>query len=152
MAVQVTSDVPAYVYVALATSGVAPKLVYPSGDQPGAPTQAVRVPQNPEKWIILDKQTGQEDVFVYASAKPIPPSELTNLLTADAEQAKKAAAKKAAAAKPAVAKPKSGKGKDADALGAGSRGVQIESDEPEAPAAASTNPSIVSKKFSVNHR
>jgi hypothetical protein len=152
MAVNVAVDQPTYVYVAFASVAGAPQVVFPkSGDQQVTPDQPLRIPANPEKWITLDKQTGQEDVFVYASSKPIPSSDLTNMVNADAASAKKAAAKKSAhsgSPKVKVVKPK---GND-DALSAGSRGVQIDDDDTDTTSTSSTNPNIVVKKFSVTHK
>lgn len=155
MAVNVGVDQPSYVYVAVASATGSPQFIFPkSGDQQVGSDQPLRIPANPEKWIVLDKQTGQEDVFVYASPKPIPSTELTNLVTADAAASKKAAAKrisKAASSSPSKAKAKA-KTEDAGALSASSRGIQIESDEPEDAPPTPGNPNIVVKRFSVIHK
>lgn len=156
MAVNVGVDQPSYVYVAVASATGSPQFIFPkSGDQQVDGAKPVRIPANPEKWIILDKQVGQEDVFVYASPKPIPSTELTNLVTADAAAAKKAAAKrasKAAPTGPAKTKPAKTKAEDAGALSAGSRGVQIESDDSDEAPPTPGNPNIVVKRFSVIHK
>lgn len=158
MAINVAVDQPAYVYVAFASSaGGGPQVLYPkTGDKQVLPDAPLRIPANTEKWITLDKQTGQEDIFVYASSKPIPSAELLNLINNDAAAAKKAAAKKAAAAKSAPAgtiKGKAGKpskGEDG-ALTSTSRGLQVEEDESES-AAIPANPNIVVKRFSLTHK
>lgn len=151
MAVNVAVDSPAYVYVAFVSGAGSPQFAFPkSGDQQVTPDSPLRIPSNPEKWIELDKQTGQEDVLVYASSKPIPSAELTTLVTADAAAAKKAAAKKSAPKGPPKAKVVKAKGED-DALSAGSRGVKLDDDD-EAPAPTSGNPNIVVKRFSIQHK
>ncbi len=152
LAVNVAVDQPAYIYVAFASAaGGAPQFVFPkSGDQQVTPDSPLRIPANPEKWITLDKQTGQEDVFVYASSKPISSTELTNLVNADAAAAKKAAAKKASRPVTAKAKVVKAKGGGDDGLTADNRGIEIEPDD-DAPS-SNTNPNIVVKKFSVTHK
>jgi hypothetical protein len=150
MAVNVAVDTPAYVYVAFVSAQGSPQFAFPkSGDQQVTPDSPVRIPTNPDKWITLDKQTGQEDVLVYASSKPIPSTELTNLVTADAAKAKKDGAKKSAPHGPPKAKIVKPKGDD-DALSAGSRGVHLDDEEDSGPTSA--NPNIVVKRFSIQHR
>lgn len=156
MAVNVGVDQPSYVYVAVASASGSPQFIFPkSGDQQIDSSKPVRIPANPEKWIVLDKQVGQEDVFVYASPKPIPSTELTNLITADAAASKKAAAKRAskvATPGPAKTKPAKGKTEDAGALSAGSRGISVEADDTDETPPTPGNPNIVVKRFSVIHK
>jgi len=154
MAVNVAVDQAAYVYVAFASAGGPPQVVFPkSGDEKVTPEQPLRIPANPERWIILDKQTGQEDILVYASIKPIPSADLLSLINTDAADLKKAAARRAAAQ--AATRPQKGKGKAKagpgpaeEPLSASSRGVQIEDDD----SGAAKNPGIVHKRFSVTHK
>jgi len=166
IAISVSVDQPAYVYIAVASSTEAPKLIFPkSGDQLVSPGQALRIPANAEKWIPLDFKVGQDDVFAYAAPRPIPNGELLNLINADAEAAKKAAAKRAskAAAKPAskpAAKPAKPSKPAAGAtpvtepggLSADSRGLTISDDAVEADAPPAPPPHITAKRFFLIHK
>lgn len=147
MAVSVRVDQAAYVYVTMISSDGTPQRLFPkTGDQQITPTEPLRIPKNPEKWITLDKSTGQENVFVYAAKKPLQIEEQLNLLNADVATVKASAAKRAA-------KAKAGK-KDAPThLTADSRGVVLEDeDEGAAPAAAAEVNGVVKKRFVVQHR
>ncbi len=168
IAISVSVDQPAYVYIAVGSSSEAPKLVFPkSGDHQVLPGQVLRIPSNAEKWIPLDFKVGQDDIFAYAAARPIPSSELLNLINADAEAAKKAFAKRAAksaakpSAKPPAAKPskpaKPGKpeGSPVDepaGLSANSRGLSISDDDSEAEAAPPAPPHVAAKRFFLIHK
>jgi hypothetical protein len=159
MAINVAVDQPAYIYVAASRAkNNLPGFIYPkSGDQLVSPEQPLRIPSNPEKWIPLDNEAGQEDIFVYAANKPISATELSNLLNTDVAFAKKVAEKRAAkaaaasAAKPKPAKGGKGKSND-DALSAGSRGLQLDDDEADGAAPAPASPDVVVKRFSVTHK
>jgi hypothetical protein len=147
MAVRVSVDQPAYVYVTLISSdGNSQRLFPKAGDQQITPAEPLRVPKNPEKWITLDKSTGQENVFVYAAKKPLGPEEQINLLNADVATVKAAAAKRASRPKPA-------KAKDAPAhLTADSRGVKIEEDDDDAGAPSADANGVVKKRFMLQHK
>lgn len=152
MAVKVKVDQPSYVYIALASTSGGPEVVFPkSGDQQLTPATPLRFPQNPEKWIILDNKTGQEDVLVYASAKPIASSELFSMVNADAAAVKKSAKP---ASKPASPSKPGKKPKDdaPGALSAGSRGLQVEDDEPEQGGLGAAPAGIVRKRVSIAHK
>lgn len=166
IAISVTVDQPAYVYIAVASSSEPPKLVFPkSGDQQIQPGQVLRIPNNTEKWIPLDFKVGEDDIFAYAAVRPIPSGDLLNLIGADAEAAKKAYSKRAAksaakpAAKPAAPKPaKPGKPSAAPAaeepggLSANSRGLTISDDESETDAPPAHPPHIAAKRFFLIHK
>jgi hypothetical protein len=148
MAVTVRVDQPAYVYVTLISGDGSSQRLFPkTGDQQITPAEPLRIPKNPEKWIPLDKSTGQENVFVYAAKKPLQPEEQLNLLNADVASVKAAAAKRAAKAKP------SGKPKDAPShLTADSRGVVLDDDDGVAGAGASEVNGVVKKRFTLQHK
>lgn len=166
IAISVTVDQPAYVYIAVASSSEPPKLVFPkSGDQQIQPGQVLRIPNNTEKWIPLDFKVGEDDVFAYAAVRPIPSGDLLNLIGADAEAAKKAFSKRAAksAAKPAAkpAAPKAAKPAKPSAapatdepggLSAGSRGLTISDDDAETDAPPAPPPHIAAKRFFLIHK
>lgn len=170
IAISVSVDQPAYVYIAVASSTEAPKIIFPkNGDQQVMPGQALRIPSNAEKWIPLDFKVGQDDIFAYAAPRPIPNGELLNLISTDADAAKKAFAKRAAksaskpAAKPAAkpAKPGSaGPGKPGSAgpsqepagLSADSRGLTISDDDSETDALPAAPAHITAKRFFLVHK
>ena len=162
IAISVSVDQPAYVYIAVSSSTEAPKLIFPkSGDQLVSPGQALRIPGNAEKWIPLDFKVGQDDIFAYAAPRPIPNSELLNMINADAEAAKKAAAKRVSkpASKPKTSKPKTGKPPAAatsptepGGLSADSRGLSIGDDDVEVDAPPATPPHITAKRFFLIHK
>ena len=145
MAVSVRVDQPAYIYVTLISSDGSSQRLFPkSGDQQITPTEPLRIPKNPEKWIPLDKSTGQENIFVYAAKKPLGPEEQLNLLNADVETVK-ASAKRAA-------KSKSGK-KDAPShLTAESRGVVMDDAETGEGAPSAEVNGVVKKRFVLHHK
>lgn len=144
MAVSVRVDQPAYVYVTLISSDGTPQRLFPkSGDQQITPTEPLRIPKNAEKWITLDKNTGQENVFVYAAKKPLQAEEQLTLLNTDIEAVKAAAAKR---------KKASSKKAEPTHLTADSRGVKLEDDEVgELPAAGEVN-GVVKKRFVLQHK
>lgn len=145
LAVTVRVDQPAYVYVTVISSDGSSKRLFPKdGDQQVTPSEPLRIPKNPEKWIPLDSTTGQENVFVYAAKKPLGAEEQLTLLNADVETVK-AAAKRSS-------KPKASKGKDAPShLTADSRGVILEDEEGSPP--STVDPSgVVKKRFIVRHK
>jgi hypothetical protein len=147
MAVSVAVDQPAYVYVTLISGDGSSQRLFPkSGDKQITPAEPLRIPKNPEKWIPLDKNTGQ---FVYASKKPLQPEEQLNLLNADVAAVKAAAAKRASKPK-AKAKPKDGPAH----LTADSRGVILKDDEDEAGASAGATEvnGVVKKRFTLQHK
>lgn len=146
LAVTVRVDQPAYVYVTVISSDGSFKRLFPKeGDQQVTPSEPLRIPKNPEKWIPLDENTGQENVFVYASKKPLPAEEQLNLLNADVEVVKAAAAKR-------PSKSKSSKAKDAPShLTADNRGVILEDEEGGASSAVDAN-GVVKKRFVVRHK
>lgn len=166
IAINVSVDQPAYVYIAVASSTEAPKIIYPkSGDQLLSPGQPLRIPANAEKWIPLDFKVGQDDIFAYAAVRPIPNAELLNLISADADAAKKAAAKRASksAAKPAskpAAKPAAKPSKPAASsspaepggLSADSRGLTISDDATETDAPPAPPAHISAKRFFLIHK
>lgn len=147
MAVRVSVDQPAYVYVTLISGdGNSQRLFPKAGDQQITPAEPLRVPKNPEKWITLDKSTGQENVFVYAAKKPLGAEEQLNLLNADVAAVKAAAAKRASHPRPA-------KAKDTPAhLTADSRGVVVEGDDDNASAASADANGVVKKRFMLQHK
>ena len=167
ISINVSVDQPAYVYIAVASSTEAPKIIYPkSGDQLLSPGQALRIPSNAEKWIPLDFKVGQDDIFAYAAARPIPNAELLNLINADADAAKKAAAKRASksAAKPAskpASKPAAKPSKPAPGtagpaepggLSADSRGLTISDEDTAVDAPPAPPPHISAKRFFLIHK
>lgn len=165
IAISVTVDQPAYVYIAVASSSEPPKLVFPkNGDQQIQPGQVLRLPNNAEKWIPLDFKVGEDDIFAYAAVRPIPNGELLNLISADAEAAKKSFSKRAtrSAAKPAAkpaapkpAKPKSGGSPAVDepgGLSAGSRGLSISEDDAETDTPPAPPAHISAKRFFLIHK
>ena len=165
IAISVTVDQPAYVYIAVASSSEPAKLVFPkSGDQQVQPGQVLRIPSNAEKWIPLDFKLGEDDIFAYAAVRPIPSSELLNLISADAEAAKKAFAKRAAksaskpVAKPAAKPAKAGKpgpnpaADEPGGLSAGSRGLTISDEDTETEAAPAPPAHISAKRFFLIHK
>ncbi len=90
MAIRVEVDQPAYVYVALVGKGT-PQVLFPASDrakaeevlvQPGA---MLRVPSVPD-WFELDRNTGPENVLVYAAREPIAADVLAAHLKADADR------------------------------------------------------------------
>ena len=110
------------------------------------PTEPLRIPKNPEKWISLDKSTGQENIFVYAAKKPLGPEEQLNLLNADVAVVKASAAKRAA-------KAKSGSKKNEPShLTADSRGVVMEDEDTGTGAAGAEANGVVKKRFVVQHK
>lgn len=165
IAISVSVDQPAYVYIAVASSTEAPKLIFPkSGDQLVSPGQALRIPANAEKWIPLDFKVGQDDIFAYAAPRPIPNGELLNLINADAEAAKKAAAKRAKPASKPASKPSSKPTKpskpaaspaqatEPGGLSADSRGLTISDDDVEADAPPAPPPHVTAKRFFLIHK
>ncbi|MCS6913017.1 MAG: DUF4384 domain-containing protein [Myxococcales bacterium] len=131
MALRVEVDRPAYVYIGQADSAGEPTLLFPrSGDerlQPGAP---VRIPP-PGQWFRLDKQTGEENLFVYASAQPIAPEALRARMQTDAESAR-AFSRTAAQDKGQGRGRKAGKGRSSSSdapggLTVGTRGLELDS-------------------------
>lgn len=142
MAVTVRVDQPVYVYVTLISGDGSSRRLFPKeGDQQVTPSEPLRIPKNPEKWISLDANTGQENVFVYAAKKPLPAEEQLNLLNADVELVK------------ASAKHKSKK-KDKDSpshLSADNRGVVVEGEDGNAAEGADKN-GVVKKRFLVRHK
>jgi hypothetical protein len=149
MAINVLVDQPAYVYVTMISGdGTSQRLLPKSGDLQVTPTEPLRYPKNPEKWMTLDKNIGQENVFVYAAKRPLLPEEQLNMLNADVATVKAAAAKRAS-------KPKSAaKPKDAPAhLTADSRGVTLDDDDDQGAAASSTEANgIIKKRFMLQHK
>ena len=147
MAVSVRVDQPAYVYVTLISGDGSSQRLFPkNGDQQVTPSEPLRIPKNPEKWISLDKSTGQENVFVYAAKKPLGPEEQLNLLNADVAVVKASAAKRAA-------KAKGGSKKDAPShLTADSRGVVLEDEDTGAAAAGPELNGVVKKRFVLQHK
>ena len=145
MAVSVRVDQPAYVYVTLISGDGSSQRLFPkSGDQQITPTEPLRIPKNPEKWIPLDKSAGQENVFVYAAKKPLGPEEQLNLLNADVEVVKAAAAKR---------KAKSGGKKDAPShLTAESRGVVLEDEDTGEVTTGGEVNGVVKKRFVLQHK
>ncbi|HRI50700.1 MAG TPA: DUF4384 domain-containing protein [Pseudomonadota bacterium] len=145
MAVTVRVDQPAYVYVTVISADGSSRRLFPKeGDQQVTPSEPLRIPRNPDKWISLDNNTGQENVFVYAAKKPLPAEEQLTLLNADVETVK-AAAKRSS-------RPKASKGKDAPShLTADSRGVILE-DEEGSPSSTVDASGVVKKRFIVRHK
>lgn len=165
IAISVTVDQPAYVYIAVASSSEPAKLVFPkSGDQQVQPGQVLRIPGNAEKWIPLDFKIGEDDIFAYAAVRPIPSAELLNLISADAEAAKKSFAKRAAKsaskplAKPAPKPTKAGKpgpspaAEEPGGLSANSRGLTISDEDTETEAAPTPPAHISAKRFFLIHK
>lgn len=141
MAVTVRVDQAAYVYVTLISGDGSSRRLFPKdGDQQVTPSEPLRIPKNPEKWISLDKNAGTENVFVYAAKKPLSAEEQLNLLNADVEVAK-------ASAKASKHKSK----KDAPShLSADNRGVIVEGEEGGADGPDKNG--VVRKRFTVRHK
>ena len=145
MAVTVRVDQPAYVYVTLISGDGSSRRLFPKeGDQQVTPSEPLRIPKNPEKWITLDKNAGQENVFVYAASKPLGAEEQLNLLNADVETVKASAKHKS----------KSGKSKDAPShLTSEDRGVIVEGEDGSAGASEGADKNgVVKKRFTVRHK
>lgn len=151
MAVNVRVDAPSYVYIGLGSADGTANLVYPkSGDKVSTPELPLRFPTKNDAWMVLDANTGQEDVFVYASKKPIPTSDLFNRFSADAAAARAEAKKREATKKPAVTGKKS---ISPGGMTNDTRGLSVEDDEPEVQSVSSTvGGGITSARFSVKHR
>jgi hypothetical protein len=160
MALQVSVDQPAYVYVALAPAdGGKPQVLYPPKDaaeaqvQPGA---ATRIPPAGQ-WFRLDKDTGQEDILVYAAHEPMSAETLEKNMLTDAREfagKKPAQPKKPKPPKKKVASSSSstsssgGGGDDAPGgLGSGTRGLALDTEEP-----AKTEGGITSLHFAIHHK
>lgn len=152
MAVNVRVDAPSYVYIGLGSADGTANLVYPkTGDKVSTPEMPLRFPAKTDAWMVLDANTGQEDVFVYASKKPIPTSDLFNRLSADAAAARAEAKKREAAAKKPAATTK--KSTAPGGMTNDTRGLSVEDDEPEVQSVSSTvGGGITSARFSVKHR
>lgn len=80
----VETDRNAYVYIAVVPSQGAPEFIFPrAGDEQVSSVRQLRIPKNPEKWIILDRGTGEEHFLAYASIEPIAAAELIRMALAD---------------------------------------------------------------------
>jgi hypothetical protein len=98
IALHVGVNVPAYVYVALAAADGTQNLIFPRDDSnaDGAilkPGGDRRVPAEGQ-WFRLDKTVGHEDIFVYASKKPLSKDDVLGRVVADNKKPRKAIAGK----------------------------------------------------------
>jgi hypothetical protein len=108
------------------------------------PGSATRIPAAGQ-WFRLDKETGQEDLFIYAAHQPLAADDLQARMTKDAAVVKPAAA-------PAKKKPRPRHASaDADApggLGGGTRGM---TEETEDPAQVDQN-GVTTSHFAIRHK
>jgi hypothetical protein len=95
IAIHVTPNANAYLYVALVSSTGEPQLLFPA-QGPGVIMGGTseRIPPV-GKWFRLDKSTGQEDIYVLAAKRPTPVEEILARAKADADSDRKTAAAKA---------------------------------------------------------
>jgi hypothetical protein len=131
LALHVSLSEAAYVYVGLLAADGSRSVVFPGGEStlfdPGADH---RIPAAGQ-WFKLDRDTGQEDIFVYASRKPLTQDQTMALIAQDAAQVRAQAPKPAPKAKrprktTAVAPPD-----DAPSgLSPDTRGLAVVTDEP----------------------
>lgn len=143
MALRLEVDQLAYVYVAQASADGTSALIFPrSGDEQLKPGAAVRVPPVGQ-WFKLDKDTGQENLFVYASRAPIADPVLQARIKSDADATKAAAA---AAVKPKPAKPK--RSGSPAGLTVATRGLELDD---SAPAPAVDKSGVSTVRFSIQH-
>jgi hypothetical protein len=158
MAIQVGVDQPAYVYVALAAADGTSSLLFPkSGDQLVKPRTITRIPPAGQ-WFRLDKDTGQEDLFVYASRQPLGTEELQTRMKSDTMVAKslvttaktpsKPRKPKSAAirTKPAAASAASAESDAPAGLSSSTRGLELDSEEP-----AQTQNGVTAVHFAIRH-
>jgi hypothetical protein len=150
LALYVTPDEAAYVYVALASSNQdAPVLLFPGADQAAivGAGKTERVPRV-GRWFKLDGGAGREDLYVYAAKRPLTAEDVLSRVKADAEADRVAAAKAEAAAK----RKKKGKPNrpplaqnDAPGLvSAETRSLELVEDEP-------AEAGVTKKHFSIKH-
>lgn len=89
LALYVKVSQPAYVVVGLAGPDGKGSVLAGEGTAPLAPGVEHRIPA-PRRWLRLDRTTGREDVFVYASRTPLSTEQSLELLRADTARAKPA--------------------------------------------------------------
>jgi hypothetical protein len=98
IALHVGVNAPAYVYVALASADGSQSLLFPpEGAKADAavmkPGGDQRVPALTDKWYRLDKTTGFEDIYVYASKKALTKDDVLGRVVADNKKPRKPATK-----------------------------------------------------------
>jgi hypothetical protein len=87
IALYVSVTEPAYLYLALASADGDRNLLFPAAEpELVGPGSLRRVPAE-GKWFRLDKDTGNEDIFAYASRKPLTREDVIARLKADADHA-----------------------------------------------------------------
>jgi hypothetical protein len=150
VAFYVTLTQQAYAYVGIHTADGEQTLLFPA--DPGhqetfSPGSDYRIP-GVGKWLVLDQETGQEDIFLYASKKQLTKEEVFKLLDSDRPKVKHA--------QPQTPKPKARpkprpKPKDADDDAPGVLAVRglkmVESDPTEV-----KDGGITSKHFVIKHK
>jgi len=154
VAVHVVPNANAYVAVALVSSEGEPQLLFPS-QGPGILGAGVveRIPPV-GKWFRLDKSAGREDIYVYASKRPLVAEDILARVKVDVEAARQAAAKSAAKT--------GGKGGKKPAAKPGKHGTTVaENDAPGAITAETRSLELVDetvpqsavtkKRFSIKH-
>lgn len=158
IALRVEVDQPAYLYVALAAANGADTVLFPrAGDvqlKPGAP---VRIPP-PGQWLALDRETGIENLLVYAAHRPLAADELRARLAedaaaarAEAARAKKKASGKASSGKASSgAKPRPDPDEAPGGLTTASRGLEVVPETTAAP--PSDDPNVSKARFTIDHR
>lgn len=150
MALHVAVSEPAYVYVGLASSNGSRSVIHPKGEPELLATGTdLRVPPG-SQWLKLDKTTGQEDLFVYASRRVLTKAQLAALLEADGKRARRASAPRAAPASGAGARRPAPPADDSpDALSPATRGLEVVGDSGSELA---TEGGITKAHFTVQHR
>lgn len=141
----VLSD-PAYVYVGLLAADGSKSVVFPKeGHQILSAGIDHRIPALGQ-WFKLDRDTGREDIFVYASRKPLASEQTLALLDQDAARVRQAKA-------PKVKHPKRPSGSQGDdgpgALSPDTRGLDVVSDEQ---GQAKADPNLTRAHFPIRHK
>ena len=144
LALYVSAAEPAYVYVALASADGERNLLTA---EPLKPETERRIPEA-GKWFRLDKETGHEDIFLYASRREVPKADVLARLAADAEKAKSERRKaQAATKKPKEPKKPSGNVAKSDVnASAETRGLEVVDE-----AVTDVDRGITRKHFTIKH-
>jgi hypothetical protein len=150
LALHVALSESAYVYVGLLAADGSRSVVFPQGESTilGAAVDH-RIPA-PGQWFKLDRDSGQEDIFVYASRKPLTQEQTLALIAEDGArvraQAPKPAPKAKRPRKPSAAAPPD----DAPGgLSPDTRGLAVVTDEP---ADTKGDPDLTRAHFPIRHR
>jgi hypothetical protein len=137
-----------YVYVGLASAAGTRALVFPASTAQTAvqPGTEQRIPAAGQ-WFKLDRDTGQEDVFVYASRRQLTSAEALDLVKKDSGRVKKPAA--ASPKKTSVKRPAATPRDDApEALSPDTRGLEVVGD----PTQDQASDGVARRRFTIQHR